>query len=164
MHIVREDPQVEGLLYAGTWYGAFVSFDQGKHWQTLQQNLPAVTVTDIVVKNDDLVISTMGRSFWIMDDIAPLRELAASINRSTTRSIARRTANSPLPERVAIKSFDNSGVFVFTPALTYRTHYVASAGRPDRPEYPPIGARIDYVLTNPSGEVKLEILNEVGKV
>jgi len=79
MHVVREDPQKEGLLYAGTWYGAFVSFDQGKHWQTLQQNLPATPVTDIKVHQDDLVISTMGRSFWIMDDIAPLRQLAAGL-------------------------------------------------------------------------------------
>ena len=164
MHIVREDPQVEGLLYAGTWYGAFVSFDQGRHWQTLQQNLPAVTVTDIVVKDNDLVISTMGRSFWIMDDIAPLRQLAASVMKPAVRPVSRRAPNSPLPEKTPIKSFDSSGVFLFTPALTFRTHYAASAGRPDRPEYPPIGARIDYLLTNPSGEVKLEILDNAGKV
>ncbi len=77
MHVVREDTQREGLLYAGTWFGAYVSFDQGRHWQTLQQNLPATAITDIFVKNDDLVISTMGRAFWVMDDVAPLRQLAA---------------------------------------------------------------------------------------
>ena len=165
MHVVREDPQQEGLLYAGTWYGAFVSFDQGRHWQTLQQNLPAVAVTDIVVKDDDLVISTMGRSFWIMDDIAPLRQLAASVIKPAVRPASRRVPNSPLPEKTPIKSFDGSAnVFLFTPTLTYRTHYAALAGRPDRPEYPPIGAPIDYLLANPSGEVKLEILNEAGKI
>ncbi|MGE5244806.1 MAG: VPS10 domain-containing protein [Betaproteobacteria bacterium] len=79
MHVVREDPQVEGLLYAGTWRGAYVSFDQGRHWQSLQLNLPSTPVTDIYVKDNDLVVSTMGRSFWIMDDVEPLRELARSV-------------------------------------------------------------------------------------
>ncbi len=81
MHVVREDPDQEGLLYAGTLEGAYVSFDQGKHWQPLQQNLPATPVTDIKVHHGDLVISTMGRSFWIMDNIAPLRQLAASVTK-----------------------------------------------------------------------------------
>ena len=85
MHVVREDPEKEGLLYAGTWYGAFVSFDQGKHWQTLQQNLPATPVTDFKVHHGDLVASTMGRSFWIMDDLAPLRQIAASVMKSPSR-------------------------------------------------------------------------------
>ena len=87
MHVVREDPEHEGLLYAGTLQGAYVSFDQGKHWQTLQQNLPATPVTDFKVHHGDLVASTMGRSFWIMDNIAPLRQLAASVTKpSRTRT------------------------------------------------------------------------------
>src|SRR5215510_6813296 len=87
MHVVREDPEQEGLLYAGTLQGAYVSFDQGKHWQSLQQNLPATPVTDFKVHHGDLVASTMGRSFWIMDNIAPLRQLAASVTKpSRTRS------------------------------------------------------------------------------
>src|SRR5437016_1514693 len=81
MHVVREDPEQEGLLYAGTLQGAYVSFDQGKHWQTLQQNLPATPVTDFKVHHGDLLASTMGRSFWIMDNIAPLRQLAASVTK-----------------------------------------------------------------------------------
>src|SRR5215210_5135182 len=81
MHVVREDPEQEGLLYAGTLQGAFVSFDQGKHWQTLQQNLPATPVTDFKVHHGDLLASTMGRSFWIMDNVAPLRQLAASVTK-----------------------------------------------------------------------------------
>ena len=88
MHVVREDTQREGLLYAGTWYSAYVSFDQGKHWQTLQQNLPHTAVTDIQVKGDDLVISTMGRAFWIMDDVAPLRQLAAGFVRTAAKPVA----------------------------------------------------------------------------
>src|SRR5262249_48353050 len=83
MHVVREDPEQEGLLYAGTLEGAYLSFDQGKHWQSLQQNLPATPVTDIKVHHGDLVISTMGRAFWIMADIAPLRQIAASVTKPT---------------------------------------------------------------------------------
>ena len=83
MHVVREDPEQEGLLYAGTLEGAYVSFDQGKHWQTLQQNLPATPVTDFKVHHGDLLASTMGRSFWIMDDVAPLRQIAASVTKPT---------------------------------------------------------------------------------
>ena len=195
MHIVREDPEVEGLLYAGTLEGAYVSFDQGKHWQTLQQNLPATPVTDIKVHHGDLVISTMGRSFWIMDDIAPLRQLAASVTkpsarptdspylhangdtvpasmqtagaapRSTLRGGSLQRAGAPKPAvAAAIKPFDGSNVFLFTPAAAYRMHYNASQGRPDWPEYPSAGARIDYILAAPSGEVKLEILDATGKV
>ncbi len=72
---VREDPKRKGLLFAGTETGVFVSFDAGGHWQSLQLNLPVVPVHDLIVKNDDLAVATHGRSFWILDDIAPLREL-----------------------------------------------------------------------------------------
>jgi photosystem II stability/assembly factor-like uncharacterized protein len=76
VRVVREDPVRKGLLYAGTEYGVFVSLDNGKHWQSLQANLPAVSVTDIQVHDSDLVLSTNGRSFWILDDISPLRQMA----------------------------------------------------------------------------------------
>jgi hypothetical protein len=138
MHVVREDPEREGLLYAGTWYGAFVSFDQGQHWQTLQQNLPATPVTDFKVHHGDLIASTMGRGFWIMDDIAPLRQIASSAAKG-------------------------SNVFLFKPAAAYRTHYAATT-RPGWPEYSPVGVKIDYHLTNPEGELKLDILDAAGKV
>jgi hypothetical protein len=87
MHVVREDPEQEGLLYAGTLEGAYVSFDQGKHWQTLQQNLPATPVTDLKVHHGDLLASTMGRSFWIMDNVAPLRQLAASMTKPSRQRL-----------------------------------------------------------------------------
>jgi photosystem II stability/assembly factor-like uncharacterized protein len=74
---VREDPKRKGLLYAGTESGVFVSFDDGRHWQGFQQNLPRVPVTDLKVHHDDLVVSTQGRSFWILDDVTPLREASA---------------------------------------------------------------------------------------
>ena len=75
--VVREDPKQPGLLYAGTEFGFFVSFNAGKNWQPLQQNLPATPITDIKVHRNDLVISTMGRSAWIMDNVTPLQQLAA---------------------------------------------------------------------------------------
>lgn len=193
MHVVREDPEQEGLLYAGTLEGAYVSFDQGKHWQSLQRNLPATPVTDLKVHHGDLLASTMGRSFWIMDDIAPLRQIAASVTKpsrprptdspgqdgargvSRANDVVSASIQTPSPvaapaapksattARAAIKPFDGSKVFLFTPAATYRTRYVPSSGRPDWPEYPPAGARIDYYLADPSGEAKLDILDAAGK-
>jgi hypothetical protein len=74
--VVREDPKQAGLLYVGTEFGAFVSFNAGKNFQPLQQNLPATPITDIKVHRNDLVVSTMGRSLWIMDNITPLQQLA----------------------------------------------------------------------------------------
>src|SRR5262245_850211 len=201
IHVVREDPEQEGLLYAGTLEGAYVSFDQGKHWQTLQQNLPATPVTDFKVHHGDLLASTMGRGFWILDDVAPLRQLAASVTRpsrsrptdnpqigasqgptaapAVVRAAMQTAAapatppaqpgqaapSKPRPIQPAIKPFDpNASVFLFTPAPTYRTRYVAMSGRPDRPEYPPVGARIDYFLASQGGDLKLEILDAAGNV
>lgn len=76
VRVVREDPDRKGLLYAGTEYGLFVSFDEGQTWQSMQRNLPIVPVTDLRVHQKDLVLSTQGRSFWILDDISPLHELS----------------------------------------------------------------------------------------
>jgi photosystem II stability/assembly factor-like uncharacterized protein len=149
MHVVREDPEQEGLLYAGTLQGAYVSFDQGKHWQSLQQNLPATPVTDIKVHHGDLVASTMGRGFWILDDVTPLRQMAASVMK---------------PSLQTRKAFDGSNAFLFTPAPVYRMRYTPMAARPDGPEYPAAGARIDYYLGGASGDVRLEILDATGKV
>jgi photosystem II stability/assembly factor-like uncharacterized protein len=77
LRVVREDPARKGLLYAGGEFGMYVSLDDGAHWQSLQLNLPVTPVTDLVVSQGDLVLSTNGRSFWILDDVTPLRELAA---------------------------------------------------------------------------------------
>src|SRR6185369_5551567 len=77
--VVREDPEREGLLYAGTEFGMFISFDNGAHWQPFQLNLPNVPVTDIKVHRKDLVVSTQGRSFWILDNITSLHQLSAAI-------------------------------------------------------------------------------------
>src|SRR6202049_2579653 len=79
VHAVREDPRRRGLLYAGTESGVYVSFDDGDHWQTLQLNMPAVSVRDLAVHGDDLIAATHGRSFWGLDGLAPLRQLDAAV-------------------------------------------------------------------------------------
>ena len=138
--VVREDPDREGLLYAGTEFGLFVSFDDGAHWQPLQQNLPVTPVTDIKLYRRDLVLSTMGRSFWILDNVTPLHQLS---------------------EQVA-----QADVHLFTPRDAYRMRYRTRSFRvrsPSDPEYPEAGAMIDYYLAEePEGDITLEILGADG--
>jgi photosystem II stability/assembly factor-like uncharacterized protein len=81
--VVREDPDREGLLYAGTEFGIFLSFDNGGHWQSFQLNLPNVPVTDIKLHRNDLIVSTQGRAFWIMDNISSLHQLSRDVNGSS---------------------------------------------------------------------------------
>jgi hypothetical protein len=136
--VVREDPEREGLLYVGTGLGMYISFDNGAHWQSLQQNLPVTPITDIRVHGDDLVLSTMGRGFWIMDDIGPLRQLS---------------------RRIA-----DARIHLFQPADAYRMRYRAGGGAPADPDYRPVGAFIDYYLGKVVGEVTLEIVSDGGDV
>lgn len=79
VRVVREDPNQKGLLYAGTEFGMYFSFDEGENWQPFQLNLPFVPITDMAVKNKDLVVATQGRSFWVLDDLSPLYEMTASV-------------------------------------------------------------------------------------
>jgi len=88
--VVREDPVRNGLLYAGTETGLYVSFDDGASWQPFQRNLPATPVTDLAVKNDDLVVATQGRAFWILDDLSPLRGWNEVVSRSAAHLFAPR--------------------------------------------------------------------------
>ncbi|MDZ7632201.1 MAG: DUF808 family protein [Gemmatimonadaceae bacterium] len=92
VRVVREDTERRGLLYAGTEFGAYVSFTDGAQWQPLQLNLPVTPVTDIKVHRGDLVLSTQGRSFWVLDDLTPLRELAADGSMTTARLYTPRPA------------------------------------------------------------------------
>ncbi|HTA57571.1 MAG TPA: hypothetical protein VK805_05430 [Candidatus Baltobacteraceae bacterium] len=138
VHVVREDPVKPGMLYAGTETGIFVSCDAGANWQSLQLNLPVTPIHDLVLKNDDLVVATHGRSFWILDDISPLRQLAG---------------RAPAGE-----------MFLLNPSPTYRVHFPDQFER-RRPvgENPPNGAILTYFFkTAPKGEVTLEILDEKG--
>ncbi|HJW09681.1 MAG TPA: hypothetical protein VJ483_08615 [Holophagaceae bacterium] len=136
VNTVREDPKRKGLLFAGTERSVFVSFDDGAHWQSLRQNLPATSIRDLVVHGDDLVVGTHGRSFWILDDVAPLREL----------------------DKVAAAS-----AYLFKPQEATRVRRDLNTDTPLPPEEPvgenpPEGAQIDYWLAGPAKEVTLEIL------
>lgn len=137
--VVREDPGRKGLLFAGTETGVYVSFNSGARWEPFQRNLPAVPVTDMVVKGDDLVLSTQGRGFWILDDLSPLRQWTESV------------ASEP--------------AFLFQPGKAIL--YPGGSLEKDR-EYPaagknaPGGAVIDFWLKEkpgPKEPVKLEILD-----
>jgi photosystem II stability/assembly factor-like uncharacterized protein len=106
---VREDPVRKGLLYAGTEGGVYVSSDDGGHWQSLRLNMPVVAIHDLAVEQDDLVAATYGRSFWILDDVSPLRQLDGQFNVSTPHLLAPRSAtrvrrdenqDTPLPPEV----------------------------------------------------------------
>jgi photosystem II stability/assembly factor-like uncharacterized protein len=79
VRVVREDRKRKGLLYAGTEFGMYVSFDEGQQWQSFQQNLPVTPITDIALHNNDLVIATQGRSFWIMDDLSPIQNISEDL-------------------------------------------------------------------------------------
>jgi photosystem II stability/assembly factor-like uncharacterized protein len=143
VNVIREDTQKQGLLFAGTELGIYVSFDDGDHWQPLQLNLPVTSVRDITIHGDDLVIATHGRSFWILDNITPLRQMDAQA----------RTAN----------------VLLFKPATALRIDNDVFLGSPLPPEEPaaknpPDGAMIDYYLRSPAKEVTLEIFDAGGKL
>ena len=141
---VREDPERKGLLFAGTETSVWVSFDDGEHWQSLQLNLPHTSMRDLAIHDNDLIVATHGRSFWILDDLSPLRELGRGANAATNR--------------------------LFTPELAYRIRrstYTDTPMPPDEPmgKNPPDGAILDYYLAkSASGPVTLEILDATGKV
>ena len=121
VHAVREDPKHQGLLFAGTETGVWVSWDDGGHWRSLQLNLPVSPVHDLMVHGDDLILATHGRAFWILDDIEPIRQFSDQI--------------------------ESSDAYLYKPALAYRQH----GGGFFRPRgaigaNPPSGAVIDYYL------------------
>ena len=142
VNAVREDPVRRGLLFAATELGVYVSLDDGDHWQSLQLNLPRSSVRDLIVHGDDLAIATHGRSFWILDDIAPLRQIGAK-----------------MAEVDAI---------LFKPAAAYRVRWNQNTDTPLPPEEPagqnpPDGAILDYFLKGAqAGPVTLEIFDHAG--
>lgn len=136
--VVREDSEREGLLYAGTEFGMYVSFDDGRHWQSFQQNLPVSPVTDLKVHRNDLVVATQGRSFWIMDDLTPLHQLSDEIATA---------------ER-----------YLFEPRKAYHVN-ISSGQHEYAPEGRSEGALIRYYFADSAGkEVQLKIKNEKGEV
>jgi photosystem II stability/assembly factor-like uncharacterized protein len=140
VHAVREDSGRPGLLFAGTEVGVFFSLDDGGRWSPLQLNLPTAPVHDLVVKANDLVVATHGRSFWVLDDITPLRQIDA------------KTAGAEM--------------VLFAPQPAYRLHYSEERDT-RRPvgENPPPGAVIDYYFkVAPKGEVTLQVFDEAGRL
>lgn len=143
VNAVREDPMRPGLLYAGTEREVYVSFNDGDDWQPLRLNMPASSIRDIVVKDDDLIAGTHGRSIWILDNLTPLRQAAAAQAASSA--------------------------FLFAPQTAYRVQWNRYSDTPLPPEEPtgdnpPDGAMIDYYLKEAANEVTLEIVDASGAV
>jgi photosystem II stability/assembly factor-like uncharacterized protein len=142
LNSVREDPLRKGLLYACTEKSVYVSFNDGDLWQSLQLNMPTTSIRDLVVQGDDLVIATHGRSFWILDDATPLREMSAQVSAAD--------------------------LWLFKLAAAYRVRPGSDEGTPvpmDEPlaENPPDGAIVDYWLKEKAkGPVELEIFDTEG--
>jgi photosystem II stability/assembly factor-like uncharacterized protein len=142
VNVVRADPKRRGLLFAGSERSVHVSFDDGDHWQSLRLNMPATSIRDLVIKDDDLVIGTHGRSFWILDDISRLRQISSDVAAA--------------------------GVFLFAPQTARRVRWNLNTDTPlpqEEPagQNPPEGAVIDYYLAAAvKGPVTLEILDAKG--
>jgi hypothetical protein len=146
VHVIREDPKQKGLLFAGTETTVYASFDDGDHWQSLRLNLPSTSIRDMVFHTDDhmndLVIGTYGRGFWVLDDMSPLRDIAAR---------AQQIAAAP--------------AYLFKPGDAIRSRMNGNWDQPMNPEMPhapnpPFGALIYYHLSKkPAGEIKLQIFD-----
>jgi len=143
VHVIKEDLVRRGLLFAGSERGAFVSFDDGDHWQPLQRNLPVTSVRDFVVYGNDLIVATHGRGFWVMDDISALRQVSGEVLQAEAWLFRPADAINVIPG-------DDNG----TPLQR------------DEPQAlnPPDGAFIDYYLKAGTGAVTLEILDAAGKI
>jgi photosystem II stability/assembly factor-like uncharacterized protein len=135
---IREDTENKDVLFAATELGVYISFEDGDRWQSLQLNLPVTSVRDLTIHGDDLIIATHGRSFWVLDNITPLRQ--------------------------ASEAEKASGFWLYHPSPTYRIDNDSFVGTPLPPEEPtaenpPAGAMIDYFLKSPASRVALEILD-----
>jgi photosystem II stability/assembly factor-like uncharacterized protein len=139
VHAVREDPARKGLLYAGAETGVWVSFNDGANWQSLQLNLPTTPIHDLIIHNDDLVVATHGRSFWVLDDIGPLRQLTPGIS--------------------------SEPAHLFAPGTAVRTRLGHREKRRFAiAENPPQGAMLYYWLKEkPKESIKLEMIDGQGK-
>jgi len=144
INTVREDPSRKGLLYAGSENAVYVSFDDGENWQSLRLNMPATSIRDLVIKDDDIVVGTHGRSFWILDDITPLRQMSDEIFKTEA--------------------------FLFKPQNTYRVRWSTYTDTPITQEEPqgqnpPDGAILNYFLKEKiNNPVVLEIFDASKKL
>ena len=160
VNAVREDPDRKGLLFAGAETGVYVSFDDGANWESLRLNLPASSVRDLIIKNDDLIVATHGRGFWVLDNITPLRQLDRLEGGPVPTSSRGDGAGAP-PRR--------SDVILFKPQTALRVRANLNPDTPlppDEPagENPPDGAMIDYFLSKEArGPVTIEIKDAKGQ-
>ncbi len=143
INVVKEDPIRKGMLFAGSERNVYISFDEGDHWQSLRLNMPATSIRDLTIHEDDLVLGTHGRGFWIMDDITSLRQLNPSVMKSIST--------------------------LFKPQTAYRVrhcNYTDSPVPPDEPvgENPAEGAAINYYLKSSASDIKLEIIDSKNQV
>ncbi len=135
VRVVREDPERAGLLYAGTEYGMFISFDDGKNWQNFQLNLPNTPITDLKRHQQDLIVATQGRSFWIMDDVTPLHQVTPALSKEK--------------------------FYLYKPGIAYRTQIEGYRGS-NAPENKTEGAIMHYYLSEDADSLSLEILDSEG--
>lgn len=143
VNVVREDPKRRGLLYAGTENHVWFSLDDGDHWSPLRLNMPAISIRDLIVKDDDIAVGTHGRGFWILDNVTALRQWNAAA--------------------------ESVPATLFKPAVATRVRYSMYTDTPvppdePRAENPPDGAMIDYHLARDAGKVTIEIVNAAGRV
>jgi photosystem II stability/assembly factor-like uncharacterized protein len=143
INTVREDPRRQGLLFAGSERAVWVSFNDGDDWQPLRLNMPATSIRDLTIHDDDLAAGTHGRSFWILDDITPLRQLSAAIA--------------------------GSDAHLFKPQTAVRVRWNKNTDTPLPPEEPagqnpPDGAILYYYLKNAADSVAIDLLDTAGKV
>jgi hypothetical protein len=143
INVVREDVVRKGLLFAGSERAVYFSVDEGGHWQSLRLNMPATSIRDLVIKDNDLIVATHGRSFWILDDISPLRQLTPELMKKS--------------------------VILYGPSPAYRVRWNMNPDTPlppDEPtgQNPPDGAVIDYYLKDKVNMIALDIFDADGKL
>src|SRR6202011_2471018 len=163
VNAVREDPERKGLLFAGTEKGVYISFDDGANWESLRLNLPASSVRDLIVKNDDLVVATHGRGFWILDNITPLQQLPSVAGVVDPGRLAATST-------AAVSARGHNEDLLFKPQTALRVRANLNTDTPlppDEPagENPPDGAMIYYFVANDvTGPVTIEIKNGKGEL
>ncbi|MFK7803944.1 MAG: WD40/YVTN/BNR-like repeat-containing protein, partial [Anaerolineae bacterium] len=170
--VIREDPNKKGLLYAGSELGVFFSLDDGANWQSLQNNLPVTPVYDLLVKENDLVVGTHGRSFWILDDVTPLHQMADLVASNSNFVVAPRDTIR-IPKPFFADLFDNHVGKSYHISLGQNATFVAkkddmghiSKNILDAGTDVAYGVVINYYLEEkPEGEVKIEILDSDGNL
>jgi len=169
--VIRADPAQRGLLYAGTETSVYVSFDDGANWQRLESNLPVVPIHDLIIKENDLIAATHGRSFWILDDVTPLRQMSDAISKSAAHLFAPRPTtrwkiykgfgNKPIPD----VNFRSAGPVVVSFRVKEKPTGEKSEQMLDAGKNPPDGVIVSYFLKEkPASDITLTIMDAKSQV